>query len=58
MNGWEFAAIVAVVIGVVLLIVGPVVVVRHDSTERLRACVESGGAYVRIPETTAMECQR
>lgn len=54
-------ALLAIVVGCIAAttsIVAPVAIVSHHSTERLQACVESGGQYVQVPERTTMECQR
>jgi hypothetical protein len=58
MDRTELAAVIAIVLGVVGLVVAPVWIVSAHSTHRLEACVESGGAYVNVPNTARMECER
>lgn len=58
MSRTDLAAVVAVCLTLATVIVAPTIVVSANSTERTRACVESGGAYLRVPETSAMECVR
>lgn len=45
-------------VSAVLAIVVPIHIVSTNSTERTRACVESGGEYLHVSDTTAMECRR
>lgn len=60
MNREDFcllAAIVAGLVAAVSAIVLPIALVSNNSTERMRMCVENGGAYLNVPEKTTMECQ-
>jgi hypothetical protein len=54
----ELAAIVAALAALAITIVGVVFISVTNSTHRLEACVESGGAYVNVPNTARMECER
>jgi hypothetical protein len=54
----ELIAVIVACLSAVAVILGPFYIVTHNSTERTKACVESGGSYLRVPETTAMECRR
>lgn len=54
----ELFAIVAICLGVVSVVIGPTYIVNHNSTERLTSCIESGGEYLMVPNTSKMECQR
>lgn len=57
-NTSELTATVVAILAALAAITLPVAIVSHHSTERLTSCVESGGAYVNVPNTSRMECQR
>ncbi len=48
------AVVFIITIGVVLM----TAVVRHSGDQRLHSCVTSGGSYIKVPNTAAMECRR
>lgn len=46
------------VLGLVAVTVAPTYIVTTNSTARMEACVSNGGAYVHVPNTSKMECER
>jgi len=54
----DLTAVVVGVVGSVVAIVWPTAIVSANSTQRQANCLEAGGSYVRVANTSAMECQR
>lgn len=58
MNRNQMVATVTGFLAALAAVVIPIGIVTTNSTARFQACVENGGSYVHVANTTAMECQK